>query len=208
VSAQTTLERPHVWQPGSGGPPLLLLHGTGADEHDLLPLGHNLSPSSPLLSPRGAILEGSMPRFFRRLREGVFDEDDLRARTDELAEFVTAAGTAYDVEAGSWVAVGFSNGANIASSLLMRHPQLLSGAVLLAAMVPYRQQPAGVDLTGRWAVVANGQRDPMATPAETTTLVETLRSLGAQVEVLSHEGGHTIDQTQLPRMATVVAEGL
>jgi pimeloyl-ACP methyl ester carboxylesterase len=122
------LDRPHVWRDGAGGPPLLLLHGTGGDEHDLLPLADRLSPRSPLLSPRGEVLEQGMPRFFRRLAEGVFDEDDLRRRTDELADFVAAAADEHHVAPGSFIAVGFSNGANIASSLLMRRPEVLGGS--------------------------------------------------------------------------------
>ncbi len=191
------LDRPHVWRPGAGGPPLLLLHGTGGDEHDLLPLHEHLAPDAPLLSVRGTVLENGMPRFFRRLREGVFDEDDLRARVDELASFLAAAEVGYGVPPGAWTAVGFSNGANIASALLLRRPQALAAAVLFAAMVPFREPPAA-DLTGKRVAVANGRRDPMATPEHTATLTEQLRARGAEVTVLSHEGGHTIDPHQLP----------
>jgi phospholipase/carboxylesterase len=94
------LDRPHVWRPGAGGPPLLLLHGTGGDEHDLLPLHEHLAPNAPLLSVRGTVLENGMPRFLRRLREGVFDEDDLRVRVDELASFLAAAEAGYGVPPG------------------------------------------------------------------------------------------------------------
>jgi len=160
------LQRPHVWLPGAGRPPLLLLHGTGGDEHDLVGLREHLAPDAPVLSPRGTVLEQGMPRFFRRLREGVFDEDDLRERVDELAEFVAVAGTRYGVAPGSFVAAGFSNGANIASALLLRRPDALAGAVLLAAMVPFREAP-DADLTGKRVAVSNGRRDPMATAAQT-----------------------------------------
>ncbi len=198
------LDRPHVFRPGDTdrpGVPLLLLHGTGGDEHDLLPLAQRLSPTSPVLSPRGSVLEGDMARFFARLTEGVFDEDDLRLRTDELADFVRAAGAEYDVEPRAWVAVGFSNGANIAASLLMRRPEVLAGAALFAAMVPYAQPPSGADLSRHRVVVSNGRRDPMATPQQTERLVAQLRALGAQVEELPHSGGHSIDPTVLPRIA-------
>lgn len=194
---------PHVWRDGTGGPPLLMLHGTGGDEHDLLPLAERLSPLSPVLSPRGRVLEGSMPRFFRRLTEGVFDEQDLTRRADELADFVLEVGAERDIEPGTMVAVGFSNGANIASALMMRRPEVLAGAVLLAAMVPFRTPP-DVDLSDRWVVVANGRRDPMATAEQTETLVSQLQSMHAQVSVLAHDGGHAIDVRQLPELGRII----
>jgi phospholipase/carboxylesterase len=195
------LDRPHVWLPGSGPTPLLLLHGTGGDEHDLLPLREHLAPGAPVLSVRGSVLENGMPRFFRRLREGVFDEDDLRRRVDELAGFLIAAEKEYAVAPGSWTAVGFSNGANIASALLFGHPGALTGAVLIAAMVPYRNGPPQADLSGKRVLVANGRRDPMATLEQTATLADQLRTGGADVIELPHDGGHTIDLRQLPRVA-------
>ncbi|MGD9532008.1 alpha/beta hydrolase [Pseudonocardia sp.] len=194
------LDRPHVWLPGSGNP-LLLLHGTGGDEHDLLPLREHLAPGAPVLSPRGTVSEHGMPRFFRRLAEGVFDEDDLRLRVDELAEFLAAAEQRYDVTPGSWTAVGFSNGANIASATLLRRPDALAAAVLLAAMVPFRDEPPAVDLTGKRVVVSNGRRDPMATAAHTGALVAQLRARGADVTELPHDGGHGIDARLLPRIS-------
>jgi predicted esterase len=121
---------------------LLLLHGTGGSETDLLPLGHALWPGAALLSPRGRVLENGMPRYFRRLAEGVFDVEDLKVRTDELAEFITAAAKWYRVSAAHLVAVGYSNGANIAASLPLRHPRLLRAAVLFRPMVPY--EPAAI----------------------------------------------------------------
>jgi phospholipase/carboxylesterase len=200
------LDRPHVWLPGAGAPPLLLLHGTGGDEHDLLPLRGHLAPDAPVLSVRGTVLENGMPRFFRRLQEGVFDEDDLRARVDELAAFLAEAETEHDVAAGSWVAVGFSNGANIASALLFRRPEALAGAVLLAAMVPFRDGPdPDVDLSGKRVAVSNGRRDPMATAAHTRTLVTQLRDQGAEVVEFPHDGGHGIDPRTLPALRAFVA---
>ena len=119
---------------------LLLLHGTGGDEHDLVGLGRQLAPSAALLSPRGKVLEAGMPRFFRRLAVGQLDIPDLLVRTDELAAFVTAAAQAYGRDPGKIAALGFSNGANIAVSLLLRHPQLLSAAALLRPMLPYEPE--------------------------------------------------------------------
>lgn len=193
------LDRPHVWVPGTGAP-LVLLHGTGGDEHDLLPLGEHLAPGAPVLSVRGNVLENAMPRFFRRLREGVFDEDDIRVRAGELAEFLTAAESEYDVAPCSWRAVGFSNGANIASALLMLHPGAVAAAVLLAAMVPFAVPPTS-ELTGKRVLVVNGARDPMATGWHTTTLTDQLRAGGAEVDVLPHPGGHTIVGATLPSIA-------
>jgi phospholipase/carboxylesterase len=197
------LDRPHVWLPGAVAPPLLLLHGTGGDEHDLLPLRGHLAPDAPVLSVRGTVLENGMPRFFRRLREGVFDEDDLRARVDELADFLTAAEAEFGVAPGGWTAVGFSNGANIASALLLRRPDSLAAAVLLAAMVPFREPPAA-DLTGKRVAVVNGRRDPIATAEHTVALTELLRARGAEVTVIPHDGGHTIDAGTLPQLARFV----
>jgi phospholipase/carboxylesterase len=202
------LRRPHVWRPGSSAPPLLLLHGTGGDEHDLLVLRQHLAPDAPVLSPRGAVSEQGMARFFRRLREGVFDEDDLRLRADELAAFLTAAEQKYDVTAGSWLAVGFSNGANMASALLLRHPESLAGAVLLAAMVPFAaDEPRDHALAGKRVLIVNGDSDPMATPEQTSRLTEQLRRRDADVELLSFSGGHTIDAGQLPHIKKFIDAG-
>jgi phospholipase/carboxylesterase len=196
------LDRPHVWLPGSAdAPALLLLHGTGGDEHDLLPLRDHLAPDASVLSVRGTVLENGMPRFFRRLREGVFDEDDLRLRADELAQFLAAAERHYAVAPGRWTAVGFSNGANIASALLLGRPAAVRDAVLLAAMVPYRDGPPVTDLSGHRVLISNGRRDPMATAEHTATLAREFGDAGAEVTLLAHEGGHGIDPGVLPGIA-------
>ena len=206
-AAGATLARPHVWVPGDPGwrgPVVLLLHGTGGDERDLLPLGRELAPGAPLLAPRGTVLEGTMPRFFRRLREGVFDEADLTARADELAGFLEAAAGEYGFTPGSLVAVGFSNGANIASALLLTHPEAIGDAILIAAMRPFGGPPAA-DLTGHRVLISNGRRDPMAQPALTTRLVDDLSSRGAAVDLLVHPDGHQLAAEHLPAMRAFVA---
>ena len=207
TDAAKGLDRPHVFMPAeptAAGAPLLLLHGTGGDEHDLLPLRDHLSPGAAVLSVRGTVLENGMPRFFRRLREGVFDEDDLRRRADDLADFVQTASEAYGITARSLVAVGFSNGANIASALLLQRPGLLGTAVLLSAMIPFAEPPAA-DLGGTVVVISNGERDPMIPRAMTAELAAQLRDRGAEVVELPHPGGHQIDARLLPRIASIVA---
>ena len=162
----------HVFEPGTdpARPPVLLLHGTGGDETDLLPLGRLVAPGAALLSPRGPVLENGMPRFFRRLAEGVFDEDDLRRRTDDLAAFIRDAQARYGIAAP--VALGFSNGANIAASLLLRHPGLLRGAALLRAMVPYAEPPAA-RLDGTKVLLLSGTADPIV-PATNSAITTTV----------------------------------
>lgn len=208
TSPHVPLTRPHVFVPAApdaAGPPLLLLHGTGGSEHDLLPLRELLSPGAAVLSVRGLVLENGMARFFRRLAEGVFDEADLSRQADDLADFVVAASAAYDIAPGSLVAVGFSNGANIASAMLLRHPRLLRAALLIAAMVPYASPPTA-DLTGLEVLVSNGERDPMIPAALTAELERQLRERGAVVTDLSHPGGHQLDPASLQRAAERLAQ--
>lgn len=172
----------------AGAPVLLLLHGTGGSESDLLPLGERLAPGAALLSPRGQVLEHGMPRFFRRLAEGVFDQDDLARRTDDLAAFVRRARAAYVLDDAPLVAVGFSNGANIAASLLLRGAGVLDGAVLLRPMVPF-EPDVPPSLHGIPALLLAGQQDPIAgdTPSR---LAELLRAAGAAVELVWQQAGH------------------
>lgn len=177
-------------------PPLLLLHGTGGDESDLLPLGRTLLPGAALLSPRGAVLENGMPRFFRRLAEGVFDEADIRRRAADLADFIGAARAAYGLAAP--VAVGFSNGANIAAALLMLHPEVLAGAVLLRPMVPLRETPL-VDLAGRPVLMLSGAADPIVPASNAGSLAERLRTTGAAVTHETLPVGHGLSQADVAR---------
>lgn len=188
---EQTLSHIHRFKPATlpGSPPLLLLHGTGGDENDLLPLGAELAPGSALLSPRGKVEENGMPRFFRRLSEGVFDEDDVMRRADELAAFIAEARAAYQLHAP--VAVGFSNGANIAAALLYRHPEALAGAVLMRAMLPLRQGPV-VKLPGTPVLILSGAADPIVPAANVGLLAETLRQAGAEVMHETQLTGHNL----------------
>ena len=182
--------------PGSeyaGGTTLLLLHGTGGNEEDLVPLGRALVLGAGLLSPRGQVLERGMPRFFRRIAEGVFDQEDLARRTSELAEFITAAATTYGLDRDGIVAVGFSNGANIAASLLLRRPGLLRAAVLLSPMVPFDADPLP-DLAGMPVFIGAGRGDQIASPAQSEQLADLLRRAGAEVTIHWEEGGHSITE--------------
>ena len=186
----------HRFVPGEAGMPvLLLLHGTGGDESDLLPLGAGLLPGAALLSPRGQVLEHGMPRFFRRLAEGVFDQEDLARRTDDLAGFLRRAREAYALGEAPLVAVGYSNGANIAASLLLKGTGTLDGAVLLRPMVPFEPATPTV-LDGIPALLLAGRQDPIAgqTP---TRLAELLREAGSDVELVWQETGHGLVQADL-----------
>src|SRR5689334_88673 len=176
----------HRFEPATsaGSPPLLLLHGTGGDENDLLGLGKMISPGSALLSPRGRVLEHGMPRFFRRLAEGVFDEADVRRRARELGDFVAEARQQYGIAAP--VAVGFSNGANIAAALLLLKPEVLSGAILLRAMVPlsdpHRTDQLKPALGGKPVLLLSGQADPIVPSGNSARLAALLSEAGARVD--------------------------
>lgn len=173
------------------GVTLLLLHGTGGNELDLLDLGTALLPGAAMLSPRGKVLERGMPRFFRRLAEGVFDQEDLAHRTDELVQFLKDAANEYQFAAERIVAVGYSNGANIAASVLLRHPKALAGAVLFHPMVPFepKEPPA---LAGTKVFMSAGSSDPLVPRALTERLAELLTTSRADVSVHWEHGGHEL----------------
>lgn len=170
---------------------LLLLHGTGGDESDLLPLGQALAPGATLLSPRGKVLEHGMPRFFRRLAEGVFDVPDLIARTRELAEFVGAAASRYGFDPAAVFGVGYSNGANIAASLLLLHTGVLHGALLFRPMVPFEPE-SRPRLDGIPVFVAAGRQDPIVPHEQTRRLVALLEQAGADVTMHVEPAGHAL----------------
>lgn len=187
----------HVFEPGDPKRTLLLLHGTGGDENDLVSLGRQLAPGAGILSPRGKVLENGMPRFFRRLAVGQLDIPDLLARTDELADWVLAAADDYDFDLAGVIGLGLSNGANIAVSLLFRRPESLGAAALLRPMLPY-PAPDDLDLGGRPVLVASGGRDQFVTPEESEQLARELESGGAQVEYrFDPAAGHGLTQEDL-----------
>jgi phospholipase/carboxylesterase len=172
--------------------PLLVLHGTGGNEDDLLPLGKMIAPGASLLSPRGKVLEHGMPRFFRRLAEGVFDEEDVRTRALELAEFIEAARKAYGISAP--IALGYSNGANIAAAVMLLRPEALAGGILLRAMVPLASPEVSRGLAGKAVLIVSGARDPIAPPANALRLKAMLEQAGAEVEHRTLPGGHQLSQ--------------
>jgi predicted esterase len=190
----------HRFEPGTGGsaksPTLLMLHGTGGNENDLLPLGQALWPGAALLSPRGQVLERGMPRFFRRLAEGVFDQEDLALRTDQLARFIAAAAKQYRFDPAGVVAVGFSNGANVAASLMLRHPGALAGAVLYRAMVPF-EPSAPVTLPGTPVWIGAGRFDPIIPAENAQRLADILQSAGARVTLDWRDAGHNLTQEEV-----------
>lgn len=181
-----------------GAGTILALHGTGGNEDDLVPLAAEMAPGAAILSPRGPVLEHGMPRFFRRLAEGVFDLEDLHRRTADLAAFLGQAAKRYELDPGRIFAVGYSNGANIAASLLLSQPDVLAGAVLLRAMVPF--EPAETrPLGGRPVLLSAGRRDAMVPPALTTRLAELLRAAGADVTLWWEDTGHGLGRAEIDR---------
>ncbi|NJL33396.1 MAG: alpha/beta hydrolase [Chloroflexaceae bacterium] len=196
----TQLDFIHRFEPAQqhGLPTLLLLHGTGGDEHDLIDLGKLLLPGAALLSPRGKIDEGGgVNRFFRRLAPGKFDMEDLRYRTHELADFVPTAAEAYAFDPAQVVAVGYSNGANIAASILLLRPQTFKMAVLFHPMVPLAPDELP-DLNGVQVFIGAGRRDPITPPDQAERLALMLQGASAQVELHWQPGGHqlTMDAVQ------------
>jgi phospholipase/carboxylesterase len=197
----------HRWVPGVDNTRLtvLALHGTGADENDLLPLAAYVAPGANVLSPRGRVLEGGAPRFFRRLAQGVFDIEDLVARTHELADFVRAASSVYEFDPSTVVALGYSNGANIAASMLFLRPEVAAGAALLRPMAPFPDgRPDGEplpDLSSKSVFVGAGEWDPLIPAPLTELLVDQLRDAGADVTVARQAAGHELVQADLEAAA-------
>jgi predicted esterase len=194
----------HRFVPGGDSSPssvLLLLHGTGGDENDLIPLGESLVPGAALLSLRGKVLENGMPRFFRRLAEGVFDLEDLKRRTEELARFIERARARYGLQGKRVIAVGYSNGANIAASLLLRYPHHVSAAVLFRAMVPFTPGTLP-DLKGVPIFLSAGETDTIVPAANTRRLADIFERAGAEVSIHWHAGGHELGADDLEKART------
>lgn len=189
----------HRFVPSPAGRPdivLLLLHGTGGNENDLLDLGRQLSPDAALLSPRGKVLENGAPRFFRRLAEGVFDLEDVRVRAGELADFVDCALKEYGMEKARVVAVGYSNGANIAATTMLLHPGRIHAAALLRAMVVL-EPSSPPDLSGSAVLISSGVLDPIVPDSHVTRLSDIFRRAGASVDVKRQQASHGLVQSDI-----------
>lgn len=189
---------PHVFQPAQeeGLPTLLLLHGTGGSEHDLLPLGQTMCPGAALLSVRGRVLEHGMPRFFRRLQEGVFDLDDVRLRAAELARFIADASAMYEFAADDVVAVGYSNGANMAHVMMLLHPGVLSGAALLHPQLVLTPDPLPT-LDDTAVFISAGERDPIVRVADVEAVIDVLTRAGARLSTHWLPDGHSLSREEI-----------
>ncbi len=187
----TSLSFRHIHQPGVSpdGITLILLHGTGGDEKDLLPMGSELGPGAALLSPRGQVTENGALRFFRRSVVGALDLEDWRVRTHQLADFILEASQVYRFTPGRAIAVGLSNGANIATGLLLLRPEVLAGAILLRPMFVTEIHPQP-NLQGKTILIQAGATDPLLRPGDTGRLRDQFSSAGAQVTVHLQEAGH------------------
>ena len=189
---------PNLFRAGApGSPVLLMLHGTGGDEHDISTLAGQLAPDAGVLAPRGRVTEGGANRWFRRIAEGVFDVDDVEARADELAGFVSAAVVELGLNDRPLVAVGFSNGANIALATAMRHPDVLSRVIAFSGMYPFGDRQSTKRLDASALLLVNGEADPMAPRASVDQLAAALAQLGADVSRVERPGGHGIAQSDM-----------
>jgi phospholipase/carboxylesterase len=202
------LSRPHVWRPSSdikANRTLLLLHGTGADEYDLLNLGRALDQNANLLSPRGLVSENGMNRFFIRFSDGSFDENSIRENVDELAAFIRKASLHYGFSLDSVVAVGFSNGANTAGALITLHPDTVAGIVAFGTTKAFEVTPGSPNLNGKFVFIANGEQDSYSPKAKTEAMVSEFTVFGANVTVLLHPGGHQISPDHVSTIAKALS---
>ncbi|HSP74838.1 MAG TPA: alpha/beta hydrolase [Cryobacterium sp.] len=208
-SRQGSLDWPHVFRAGSpvasvgadarsaDAPVLLMLHGTGGNEQEILTLADAIDPAATVLAPRGRVTEGGMQRWFRRLSEGVFDVDDVVARAGELAGFIGWARQRYDLGKRRIIAVGFSNGANIALATALLHPDALDRVVAFSGMFPLDDRALTTDLAGTAVLLLNGRADPMAPVKSADRVAATFTERGAQVERELRDGGHGIAATDV-----------
>jgi predicted esterase len=191
----------------SAGNTLLLLHGTGGDEESMVPLGESILPGAGILSLRGKVLENGMPRFFRRFSEGVFDLEDLRLRTAELADFIIEASGIYSFDRSKLVAAGYSNGANIAASVLLTFSGVIPYAVLFHPMVPFVPENLP-DLSGAGVLITAGTNDPIVSPEGTEDLSRLLKEAGARVDVFWQENGHSLTREEITAARSFLLESL
>jgi predicted esterase len=175
----------------ASGETLLVLHGTGGNENDLVGIGQTIAPGAAILSPRGKVLENGAPRFFKRLAEGVFDPKEVRSRAEELASFIRAAITKYGLDPSRIFALGYSNGANIASAVMLIQPELLQGAVLFRPMLVFEPQELG-DLNGAAVFISAGRMDPIVPVKSVERLVDLFESSHAEVTLKWQSAGHNL----------------
>lgn len=208
-TAITPVSWPHVFSPGEAGAPvLLMLHGTGGNEHEIASLAAELHRGAGVLAPRGQVQEHGMLRWFRRHGEGVFDVDDVIARATELAAFLNAAREHYNLGNRPVMAVGFSNGANIALATAMLQPQTLDRVIAFSGMYPFADRESPADLAGSRLLILNGEADPMAPLDSVSTLIAALHQNGADVEQVLRPGGHGIAHTDLEAAKEWLAKDL
>lgn len=192
----------HRFRSGAPGSPdtLVVLHGTGGNENDLLGLAQTVAPGAAVISPRGKVLEAGAPRFFRRLAEGVFDPAEVRASGEELAEFIRAAVTRYELDPNRVFALGYSNGANIASTVMLIEPVLIRAAVLIRPMLVFEPEEKA-DLTGKAALISAGRVDPIVPTVNVEKLVRLLEERGAEVTLKWQLGGHNLVPSEIKEAA-------
>lgn len=197
----------HRFRPASGSPDtLLVLHGTGGNEDDLIGIAQAVAPGAAVLSPRGNVLEHGAPRFFKRLREGVFDPAEVRSRGEELAAFIRAATAKYELDPARVFALGYSNGANIASTVMLIDPRLVRAAVMLRPMLVFEPSPEEqIDLSGSAALISAGRVDPIVPTASVEKLAQLLEARGAEVTLKWQLGGHNLVPSEVKEAADWLA---
>jgi phospholipase/carboxylesterase len=188
----------HIFQKGTdpSKPTFLMLHGTGGNENDLLPIAAHIDSQASVLSVRGNVSENGMPRFFKRLSEGVFDMEDLKMRTEELYEFIGKAAEEHGFDRANVIAIGYSNGANIAANLLFMYADALKGAILHHPMVPNRDTELP-DLANVPVFIAAGTNDPICPAEESTDLERLLSDAGANVKLHWENYGHQLTMPEV-----------